>query len=80
MSRRSTAEAVGISCLFLGIYPIIRQTLEVQRLNEVYLKLSVSSVSGGSKSGSFSKILILACACAAIIGHQHRTCDESEII
>lgn len=71
MTHRSTAKGVGISFLFLGTYLIVRQILGVQRSNEVYLKLSLSSVSGGSKSGSFSKILILACACAAIIGYQH---------
>lgn len=79
MSHRSTAKGVEISCLFLGTYPLVRPILGVQRLNEVYLKLSVSSVSGGSKSGSFSRILILACACAAIVGHQHRTWQDSGI-
>jgi hypothetical protein len=33
-----------------------------------HLKLSVSSSSGGSRSGSFSRILIRACACAATAG------------
>jgi len=79
MSRRSAARGVGISFLFLGIYPFVRPILGIQGLNEVYLKLSVSSVSGGSKSGSFSKILILACACAAVTGHQRGLWDESEI-
>jgi len=70
MSRRSTAKGAGRSSLFLGTYRVIRPTLGIQRLKKVYLKLSVSSVSGGSKSGSFSRILILACAWAAAIGYQ----------